>query len=92
MKAGNESAHAHALAQEYMTKLVHESAPASYLPMLAELVQTPTQPVPLQVGHLIFWTYSWVVCSSGACCTLQNRIARLKPLAQSGYNCISTYI
>lgn len=59
MKADNESAHAHALAQEYMTKLVHESAPASYLPMLADMVQTATLPVPIQVRHMILWSLTF---------------------------------
>ena len=49
MKAGNDRSHAQALAQEYMTKLVHESAPASYLPMLASLVQAPLLPLALKV-------------------------------------------
>ena len=49
MKAGNDRSQAQALAQEYMTKLVHESAPASYLPMLASMVQAPLLPLALKV-------------------------------------------
>ena len=49
MKAGDDRTHAHALAQEYMTKLVHGSAPALYLPLLAHLVQTPQLPSALKV-------------------------------------------
>ena len=49
MKAGNDRSQAQAMAQEYITKLVHESAPASYLPMLASMVQAPSLPVALKV-------------------------------------------
>ena len=52
MKAGNDRSHAQSLVQEYMTKLVRESAPASYLPMLASLVQAPLLPLALKVQFL----------------------------------------
>lgn len=67
MKAGNDRSHAEAMTQEYMTKLVNESAPASYLPMLASLVQAPLLPLPLKVQSLFLqlctgarnWTGLW---------------------------------
>ena len=49
MQAGKESSQAAALAQEYMDKLLEESAPASYLPMLASLVKTAALPVAIRV-------------------------------------------
>ena len=52
MKAGNDRSHAQALAQEYITKLVHESAPASYLPVLASVMQAPLLPLALKVHFL----------------------------------------
>ena len=49
MQAGKESSQAAALAQEYMDKLLDESAPASYLLMLASLAKTTSLPVPIRV-------------------------------------------
>ncbi|KAA6412940.1 MAG: hypothetical protein FRX49_13761, partial [Trebouxia sp. A1-2] len=48
MQAGKESSQAAALAQEYMDKLLDESAPASYLPMLARLARTCALPVAIR--------------------------------------------
>ncbi|KAL0027210.1 hypothetical protein WJX77_003862 [Trebouxia sp. C0004] len=50
MQAGKESSQAAALAQEYMDKLLDESAPASYLPMLASLAKTTSLPVAIRVA------------------------------------------
>ncbi|KAL0030024.1 hypothetical protein WJX79_001712 [Trebouxia sp. C0005] len=52
MQAGKESSQAAALAQEYMDKLLDESAPASYLPMLARLARTCALPVAIRVAAL----------------------------------------
>ncbi len=49
MQAGKDSSQAAALAQEYMDKLLDESAPASYLPMLASLAKTTALPVAIRV-------------------------------------------
>ncbi len=49
MQAGKESSQAAALAQEYMDKLLDESAPASYLPMLVSLAKTTALPVAIRV-------------------------------------------
>lgn len=49
MQAGKASSQAAALAQEYMDKLLDESAPASYLPMLASLAKTTALPVAIRV-------------------------------------------
>lgn len=65
MKAGNDRSHAEALTQEYMTKLVNESAPASYLPMLASLVQAPLLPLPLKVQPLFVHPYTGVLDCTG---------------------------
>lgn len=62
MKAGNDRGQAEALTQEFMTKLVNESAPASYLPMLAFLVQAPLLPLPLKVQSLFVHSYTGVLC------------------------------
>ena len=53
MQAGKESSQAAALAQEYMDKLLDESAPASYLPMLARLARTCALPVAIRVCFLL---------------------------------------
>lgn len=59
MQAGKESSRAAALAQEYMDKLLDESAPASYLPMLASLAKTTALPVAIRV---CFPLALWDVC------------------------------
>ncbi len=59
MQAGKESSQAAALAQEYVNKLLDESAPASYLPMLAKLAKTTAQPVAIRV---CFPVIVWNVC------------------------------
>lgn len=59
MQGGKESSQAAAVAQEYMDKLLAESAPASYLPMLARLAKTTALPVPIRV---CFPSGVWNVC------------------------------
>ena len=49
MQAGKKSNQAAAVAQEYMDKLLHDSAPASYLPTLATMVETVALPLPVRV-------------------------------------------
>ena len=63
MQAGNECHQAKALAQEYVDKLLHDTAPASYLPMLACVVQTPALPLPFKVcshWRLAYISHWWV--------------------------------
>ena len=49
MQAGKKSNQAAAVAQEYMDKLLHDSAPASYLPMLATMATNVVLPLPVRV-------------------------------------------
>ena len=49
MQAGKQSNQAAAAAQEYMDKLLHDSAPASYLPMLASMAKNAAVPLLVRV-------------------------------------------
>ncbi len=63
MQAGKESSQAAALAQEYMDELLDESAPASYLPMLARLARTNALPVVIRVCFpLVVWNVCHDTC------------------------------
>ena len=53
MQAKDENQHMEELAQEYLEKLLQESAPASYLPMLAALAQEPALPVYIRVSIFV---------------------------------------
>ena len=52
MQARDEKQHMEALAQEYLDKLLQESAPASYLPMLAGLVRASDLPLQIRVSSM----------------------------------------
>ena len=67
MQAGKDSSQTTALAQEYMDKLLDESAPASYLPMLAKLAKTTALPVAIRVCvTLIVWSVCLNTCIAKA--------------------------
>lgn len=53
MQAGRKSTQAAAVAQEYMDKLLQDSAPASYLPMLATTAKNVLLPLPVRVGFIL---------------------------------------
>ena len=53
MQAGKKNNQAAAVAQEYMDKLMHDSAPASYLPMLATMAKSVALPLPVRVCFML---------------------------------------
>lgn len=55
MQAGHESNQADVLAQEYIEELLQRSVPATYLPLLINVLQAPALPLAVQVGCCTDW-------------------------------------